>query len=117
MDALDRLDRLELKAELLREIDGVRADLKGKADNKDLSLIATEMSRMQLDQAERNRALRDGLNELEKAVKSFAALIPVDGATRNRWSLREIDPRVLLVAGIAGGAAVGKGLEYLLSIQ
>jgi hypothetical protein len=114
MDPLDRLDKLELRADLLREIDRVREEGREKADRKELATMAVELSRMQLDQSERNRALRDGFNELERAVKAMAAMIPQDSPARRGFSLSNIDPKILLMAGIAGGAAAGKTLEIAL---
>lgn len=106
---MENLVRLELKAELLREIDR-------KADTADVRILAAEVSTMKLDQAERNRALRDTVGDVERAVKALAALVAEQpGAKRGgRFSLREFDPRILLIAGLAVGAAGGKAVEAII---
>lgn len=106
---MENLVRLELKAELLREIDR-------KADTADVRILAAEVSTMKLDQAERNRALRDTVGDVERAVKALAALVAEQpGANRGgRFSLREFDPRILLIAGLAVGAAGGKAVEAII---
>ncbi len=117
---MDDIQRLDLEHRLLREIDRVadnlREQLRDKADRRDITVMATEMSRVQTDQAERNRAIRESLMELEKGIKSLSALVAVDvgGPMPSRFSLRGMDPRILLAAGIVGGAAAGKSIELLL---
>lgn len=111
---MEAVERLELKAELLREIDRIREQ---KADTQDVKVLATEFSRMQLDNSERNRAMRDSVADVERAVKALAALVAEQpGANRGgRFSLREFDPRILVIAGLAVGAAGGKFAETLLT--
>ena len=117
---MEDLQKLALRHELLRELDQGFAqlgkDLAAKADTKDVTYLATEVSKMQLDQSERNRSLRDSVSEVERAVKALALLVAEQpGANRGgRFSLRELDPRMLVVAGLAVGAAGGKAIEALI---
>lgn len=113
---MDALERLELKAELLREIDKVEARLGGKADRGDITAMAAELHRVQMEQADRNRSLKEGVSDLERAVKSLATLVADQpGANRGgRFSLREIDPRILIVGGLAVGVAGNKAIELML---
>lgn len=114
---MEAVDRLELKAELLRAIDKVEHQLNNKADRGDITTMANEMHNMKLDQAERNRSLRDSVGEVERAIKTLAALVAEQpGANRGgRFSLREFDPRILIVAALAVGAAGGKAVEAVLN--
>ena len=106
---MDELHRMALRADLLREIDK-------KADTNDVKLLAADISTMKLDQAERNRSLKESVAEVERAVKTLAQLVATQpGADRpGRFSFSNIDPRVLLIAGLAVGAAGGKAVEALI---
>lgn len=113
---MDEIARLELKAELLREIDKVSTALHGKADRGDITTMATEMHNMKMDQADRNRSLKESVGDVERAIKTLAALVAEQpGANRGRFSLREFDPRLLLVAGLAVGVAGNKAVEVFMN--
>lgn len=107
---MDELHRMALRADLLREIDK-------KADTNDVKLLAADISTMKLDQAERNRSLKESVAEVERAVKALAQIVSTQpGADRPaRFSLQGIDPRILVIAGLAIGAAGGKIAEAALT--
>lgn len=117
---MDAIAKLEMETRFNREIDHLRSELKDKASNKDVTQVAAALSQTQLDQAERNRALRDSVGEVEKAVKALAQVVAADvGGSpipASRWSLRGLDPKLVLTIGIAGGAAAGKTLEYIMGL-
>lgn len=114
---MDAVQRLELETRLLREIDKLEAKLGGKADRGDITGMAAEMHRTQMEQADRNRSLKEAVNDLERGVKALASLIPTQpGESRGggRFSLQGIDPRLLLAAGLAVGVAGGKAVEFMM---
>lgn len=115
---MDRVDKLELKTEFAREIDKIHVDLRSKADRAELVNISAEASRREVEQSERNRALKESVGAVERAVKALAEIVSQEAPATNRprVSLRGIDPRILLLAGIAGGAAAGKSLELLAPV-
>ena len=120
MDAISKLDRLEMEVRFNRDLDLLRGDIKDRALNKDVATLAQALSDSRLDQAEKNRAIKDGVADLEKAVRSLAQIVSAntDGSPlpASRWSLSKLDPKVLLTVGLAGGAAAGKAIEYLTGL-
>lgn len=117
---MDDLSRLDLKYELLREIDHLKTT---KANHSDVKEVATQVSAQALDQSERLRAIKDALKELAQDQRSQASrmeqIASVLDAPRDpgrQFSLKGLDPRILLAAGLAGGAAVGKSAELLWSL-
>lgn len=116
---MDAVTKLEMETRFNRELDLLRGDLKDRASNKDVAHLAQALSDSRLDQAEKNRAIKDGIADLEKAVKALANIVAADSdgtPMPSRWSLRGMDPKLLLTVGIAGGAAAGKTLEYLMGL-
>lgn len=117
---MDAIAKLEMEVRFNRELDLLRGDVKERATNKDVELLAKAFSESRLDQAEKNRAIKDGVAELEKAVKALAQIVSAntDGTPLpvSRWSLSKLDPKVLLTVGLAGGAAAGKTIEYLMGL-
>lgn len=116
---MDELSKLDLKFQLLREIDELKAT---KANHTDVREVAAQVSTQALDQAERTRAIRDALTELARdqraqasRMEQIASVLDAPQSSSRQFSLKGFDPRILLVAGLAGGAAIGKSAEVLLS--